>query len=58
LSPSRMVYKSSTSASNKDIVKEVIISGDFFKSIFFIVTNVPNSPFYTVFDVGINYKYF
>jgi hypothetical protein len=53
-----MVYKSSISASNKDIVKEVIISGNFFKSIFFIVTNVPNSPFYTVFDVNINYKYF
>jgi hypothetical protein len=53
-----MVYRSSTSASNKNIVKEVIISGDFFESIFFIATNVPNGLFYAVFDVGMNYKHF
>jgi len=53
-----MVYRSSTSASNKDIVGEVIISDGLPKSIFFIATNVLNNPFYTVFDVGINYRHF
>jgi hypothetical protein len=53
-----MIYKSFTSASNKNIIKKVIISGSFFESIFFIATNVPNGLFYTVFNVGINYKYF
>jgi hypothetical protein len=53
-----MVCKSFTSASNKDIVKEVIISGSFLESAFFTVTNVPNGLFYAVFDVGMNCKHF
>jgi hypothetical protein len=53
-----MVYRSFTSASNKDIVREIIINDGFSESIFFIATNVPNGLFYTVFDVGINYRYF
>jgi hypothetical protein len=53
-----MIYKSSTSASNKDIVKEVIISSGLLKSAFFIATNVPNSPFYAVFDISMNYRHF
>jgi hypothetical protein len=53
-----MVYKSSTSASNKDIVREVIISGGLLESVFFTVTNVPNGLFYAVFDVGMNCRHF
>jgi hypothetical protein len=53
-----MVCRSSTSASNKDIVREVIISGGFSESAFFTATNVPNGPFYAVFDVGMNYRHF